>query len=104
MYEVLRWFSIACMWLAVALNIYAMTRSNKAYKKMKETESVFKKMMADYEGRPPVVYCCECDYYEKAEVNEKGFLICPASGMDITPNDYCSYSERKESKNETAEN
>ena len=25
-----------------------------------------------------------------------GFLICPASGMEITESDYCSYGEREE--------
>lgn len=26
----------------------------------------------------------------------KGFLICPASGMEIIDDDFCSYGERKE--------
>ena len=43
----------------------------------------------------PVVRCQECRYYPTAKVNEKGFLICPASGMEITETDYCSYSEKK---------
>lgn len=41
-----------------------------------------------------VVYCKDCRYYQDAKVNEKGFLICPASGMEITEKDYCSYGER----------
>ena len=44
----------------------------------------------------PVVRCKECWYYQNAKVNKKGFLICPASGMEITADDYCSYGERKE--------
>ena len=44
----------------------------------------------------PVVRCEECRYYQNAKVNKKGFLICPASGMEITEDDYCSYVERKE--------
>ena len=44
----------------------------------------------------PVVRCKECRYYQNAKVNKKGFLICPASGMEITEDDYCSYGERKE--------
>lgn len=44
----------------------------------------------------PVVRCGECMYRQKAKVNRKGFLICPASGMEITDDDYCSYGERKE--------
>ena len=43
----------------------------------------------------PVVKCKECKYYESAKVNNKGFLICPASGMEITDNDFCSYGERR---------
>lgn len=42
----------------------------------------------------PVVRCRECRYYPTAKVNEKGFLICPASGMEITETDYCSYGSR----------
>lgn len=42
-----------------------------------------------------VVRCKDCKYYEQAKVNNKGFLICPASGMEITEADYCSYSERR---------
>lgn len=43
-----------------------------------------------------VVRCQYCGYFADAKVNEKGFLICPASGMEITGMDYCSYGERKE--------
>ena len=44
----------------------------------------------------PVLRCEECRYYQNAKINKKGFLICPASGMEITEDDYCSYGERKE--------
>lgn len=43
-----------------------------------------------------VVRCQYCAYFAEARVNEKGFLICPASGMEITGMDFCSYGERKE--------
>lgn len=43
----------------------------------------------------PVVRCKDCRYYQDAKVNEKGFLICQASGMEITEMDYCSYGQRK---------
>lgn len=43
-------------------------------------------------------YCRECKYKEKAKVNVKGFLICPASGMEITDDDFCSYGEPREDK------
>lgn len=44
----------------------------------------------------PVGRCGECKAKEKAVVNDKGFLICPASGMEITDNDFCSYFKPKE--------
>lgn len=44
----------------------------------------------------PVVRCQYCAYFAEAKFNNKGFLICPASGMEITGMDYCSYGERKE--------
>ena len=43
-----------------------------------------------------VVRCEDCIYYAKAKVIEKGFLICPANGMYIMEEDYCSYGERME--------
>lgn len=43
-----------------------------------------------------VVRCGECEYRKDARVNEKGFLICPASGMEITDNEYCSFGGREE--------
>ena len=43
-----------------------------------------------------VTRCKNCAHKERATVNEKGFLICPASGMEITPDDFCSYGESKE--------
>ena len=42
-----------------------------------------------------VVRCMDCKYYEQAKVNNKGFLICPASGMEITEAYFCSYGERR---------
>lgn len=42
----------------------------------------------------PVVRCKDCTYWLNAEVNEKGFVICPASGMEITEDDFCSYGEK----------
>lgn len=45
---------------------------------------------------PPVGRCGECKAKEKAVVNNKGFLVCPASGMEIADNDFCSYFEPRE--------
>lgn len=42
-----------------------------------------------------VVRCRDCSYWRKAKTNSKGFLICPASGMEIMAKDFCSYGERK---------
>ena len=42
-----------------------------------------------------IVRCKDCNYFSKATVNKKGFLICSVSGMEITDNDFCSYGERK---------
>ena len=43
----------------------------------------------------PVVRCKDCTFKEKAEVNSKDFRICPASGMEITDDDFCSYGDGK---------
>ena len=43
----------------------------------------------------PLVRCKDCVYKASAEVID-GFLICPASGMEICDDDFCSYGERKE--------
>ena len=32
----------------------------------------------------PVVRCKDCVHWREAVTNDKGFLICPASGMEIT--------------------
>ena len=44
----------------------------------------------------PVVRCKDCVHWREAVTNDKGFLICPASGMEITESDFCSYGEREE--------
>lgn len=47
----------------------------------------------------PVVRCKNCKYLVNATVNSNGFLICHANDMEIAPEDFCSYGERKEGKN-----
>lgn len=47
-----------------------------------------------------VVRCKDCRYYQDAKANKKGFLICPASGMEITETDYCSYGARMDKEDE----
>ena len=43
-----------------------------------------------------VTRCKDCEYLVNAVVNANGFLICDVSGMEITPDDFCSYGEPKE--------
>ena len=47
-----------------------------------------------------VVRCKDCRYYPTAKVNEKGFLICPASHMEIADDDFCSYGEQSEANHD----
>lgn len=55
--------------------------------------TVLKQTIRDIQNMPTeVVTCKECKY-NKGEVNEKGFQICSANGMDITDDDYCSWGE-----------
>lgn len=42
-----------------------------------------------------VVRCGKCEYWKRRFVNSKGFVICPASGMEITEDDFCSHGERR---------
>lgn len=47
-----------------------------------------------------VTFCKDCRYYQDAKANEKGFLICTASGMEIAETDYCSYGSRMDKEDE----
>lgn len=47
-----------------------------------------------------VVRCKDCMYKKNAKTNHKGFLICSASGMEITDDDFCSYGEKVDFKND----
>lgn len=47
----------------------------------------------------PVVRCKDCKYFVNATVNGNGFLICDISDMEIAPDDFCSYGERKDGEN-----
>ena len=44
----------------------------------------------------PVVRCKDCEHLVNATVNGNGFLICDISDMEIAPDDFCSYGERRE--------
>ena len=39
MYEVIRWVSIVLMWIAVGMNLWAMTRCNRAWKRCVKKEN-----------------------------------------------------------------
>ena len=52
---------------------------------------------ADTVDAVPIVRCKDCVYAQSAEINNKGYRICPASGMEITDDDFCSYGERRKS-------
>ena len=65
----------------------ALTRLERAYAEIREMPA------ADV---AEVVRCKDCQYYQDAKTNKKGFLICPAFGMEITETDYCSYGVRME--------
>lgn len=60
---------------------------------MTEGAELLKSQLAE----SPITHCKDCIYMKDAKVNCKGFLICPASRMEITNDDYCSYAERKAS-------
>lgn len=68
-----------------------------------ETEPTTKELFGLVMAMPaadvaPVVCCKDCQYYQDAKTNPKGFLICPASGMEITEMDYCSYGALMDGK------
>ena len=43
-----------------------------------------------------VTRCKDCEHLVNATVNGNGFLICDISDMEIAPDDFCSYGERRE--------
>lgn len=67
------------------------------------SKSLLESFMEFYKARATseveeVVHCKNCQYFDEATVDEKGFFICPASGMEITEYDFCSYGEKGEQK------
>lgn len=43
-----------------------------------------------------VVRCKDCAFAKNAKWNKKGYRICPASHMEITDDDFCSYGVRED--------
>lgn len=37
-----------------------------------------------------------CEHLVNTTINANGFLICDISDMEIAPDDFCSYGERRE--------
>lgn len=77
-----------------------ITFGSKYYERAKAVEKVCQAVI-DKKVKTPddvavVTRCKDCKYMAGALPNDKGFLICPASGMEITPDDFCSYGEPKE--------
>lgn len=75
-----------------------MRIESRIYKLFAEGEDCFEEddnIHAHTIDAEPVVRCEDCVCWERAIVNKKGFLICPASGMEITYEDFCSYGERR---------
>lgn len=64
----------------------------------REAECLLQKAISLLKSAPaadvvPVVRCRACKYLVDATINANGFLICDISGMEITPDDFCSYGE-----------
>ena len=49
----------------------------------------------DKSGFAKVVRCRDCKHWGSRTENEKGFIVCPASGMKIHTEAFCSYGERR---------
>ena len=41
-----------------------------------------------------VVRCKDCKYWDVRTTNKKGFVVCNATHMDCTENDFCSFGEK----------
>lgn len=63
-----------------------------------EQRECFTVALAALREQAEIVKCKNCIYQKDAKVNCKGFIICPASNMEITDDDYCSYGKRRESE------
>lgn len=86
MYEVLIAHLRECAKLNASNNTYT-----EAADAIEELQRICDAMKPKYEA-----VCVKCNYYHEANFNDKGFLICPACGMDITAWDFCSYFEKAE--------
>lgn len=73
--------------------------AGRAIERLREDNKMLTSMIERMSSPPKdgensqVITCKECRHMQQAKVNKKGFLICPASGMEITDDDFCSYAE-----------
>ena len=70
-------------------------------KDMFDTEEDFERVndVLDYEPTVDAVVvtrCKDCEHLVNTTINANGFLICDISDMEIAPDDFCSYGERRE--------
>ena len=57
----------------------------------------FERAMASFPGDAiQIVRCKDCEHLVNTTINANGFLICDISDMEIAPDDFCSYGERRE--------
>lgn len=82
---------------AIAVACTACGIVSSTYELGEDKKGTLIKLVVDWNARPapPFGRCKDCTHKEKATVNAKGFLICPASGMEIAEDDFCSYFEPK---------
>lgn len=78
-------------------NYIGDSNDNDLFDLLQAVHIILKEPTADVEE---VVRCKDCRYYQDAKINKKGFLICPASGMEISETDYCSYGARMDKEAE----
>ncbi len=94
--KTMKWCEAVCFRRTVdALESAPAVDAEKVFEQMGLVKEAMDMAHADL---VPVVRCRDCAYWPKAKVNKKGFLICPASGMEIMANDFCSYGERTADK------
>ena len=56
----------------------------------------FERAMASFPGDAiQIVRCKDCEHLVNTTINANGFLICDISDMEIAPDDFCSYGERR---------
>lgn len=96
MLEILRWISLGLLWLAIAINVVTISMNIRTRKNYLAAQKKVEDLFRDLGERPRMIFCRDCSYSAKASVNDKGFLICPASGMDFTEYDFCSYGTTEE--------